>query len=65
MWNLQHALAEFDRAKWRIWKGHIERGIIGLVHLRQWAAAMCFGHLPSLKLAHALTDLRIWSATLN
>ena len=54
----RHALAELDRAKWRIWNGHIERGIIGLVHLRQWAAATCFGHLPSLKkLAHSLTDM--------
>jgi hypothetical protein len=53
-----HALDELDRAKWRFWNGHIERGLIGLVHLRQWAQAQCFDHIPSLKkLEHALSDM--------
>jgi len=53
-----HALAELDRAKWRFWNGHIERGLIGLVHLGQWARAECFEHIPSLKkLENALWDM--------
>jgi hypothetical protein len=52
-----HALAEIDRAKWRLWNGLTERGIIGLVHLGQWAQAECFDHIPSLnKLARTLSD---------
>jgi hypothetical protein len=52
-----HALAEIDRAKWRLWNGLTERGIIGLVHLGQWAQADCFDHIPSLnKLARMLSD---------
>ena len=37
-----HAVAELDRAKWRLWIGHMERGLIALVHLRQWARAPVF-----------------------
>jgi len=52
-----HALAEIDRAKWRLWNGLTERGIIGLVHLEQWAQAKCFAHIPSLnKLSRMLSD---------
>jgi hypothetical protein len=52
-----HALAELERAKWRFWNGHTERGLVGLVHLRQWAHARCFEHIPSLgKLARVLLD---------
>jgi hypothetical protein len=53
-----HALTELDRAKWRLWNGHIEPGLIGLVHLGQWARAECFEHIPSLKkLENALWDM--------
>ena len=53
-----HALDELDRAKWRFWNGHIERGLIGLVHLRQWAQAQCFDRIPCLKkLEHVLSDM--------
>jgi hypothetical protein len=52
-----HALAEIDRAKWRLWNGLTERGIMGLMHLGQWAQAECFEHVPSLnKLARVLSD---------
>jgi hypothetical protein len=53
-----HALAEIDRAKWRLWNGLTERGIIGLVHLGQWAQAPCFDHIPFLEetSAHAFGD---------
>ena len=44
-----HALAELERAKWRFWNGRRKRGLIGLVHLMQWARAQCFDHIPSLK----------------
>jgi hypothetical protein len=44
-----HALAEIDIAKWRLWNGLTERGIIGLVHLGQWAQAECFAHIPFLE----------------
>jgi len=44
-----HALAEIDHAKWRLWNGLTERGIVGLIHLGQWAEARCFEHIPSLK----------------
>src|ERR1035441_6890199 len=39
-----HALAEIDRAKWRLWNGLTHRGIVGLVHLGHWAQARCFEH---------------------
>jgi len=52
-----HALAELDRAKWRLWNGQTERGIVCLVHLGQWAQAKCFEHIPALnKLASKLLD---------
>jgi hypothetical protein len=52
-----HALAQLERAKWRFWNGHTERGLIGLVHLKQWARGHCFEHIPSLgKLARMLLD---------
>jgi hypothetical protein len=52
-----HALAEIDRGKWRLWNGLTERGIVGLIHLGQWAEARCFEHIPSLKkLAHMLLE---------
>jgi hypothetical protein len=52
-----HALAEIDHAKWRLWNGLTERGIVGLIHLGQWAEASCFDHIPSLKkLAHTLLE---------
>ena len=40
---------EIDRAKRRLWNGLTEWGIVGLVHLGQWAQAPCFEHIPSLK----------------
>lgn len=42
-----HALAEIDYAKWRLWNGLTERGIVGLIHLGQWAQAPCFEHIPT------------------
>jgi hypothetical protein len=45
----RHALAEIEHAKWRLWNGLTERGIVGLIHLGQWAEARCFEHIPSLK----------------
>src|SRR5664279_3487623 len=52
-----HALAEIDRAKWRLWNGHTERAIVGLVYLEQWAQAKCFDHIPCLeKFATKLLD---------
>ena len=52
-----HALAEIDRAKWRLWNGLTERGIMGLMHLGQWAQAECFEQIPSWnKLARVLSD---------
>ena len=54
----RHALDELERAKWRFWNGHRIRGLIGLVHLQQWARAQCFNHIPSLKkLENALSDM--------
>jgi hypothetical protein len=44
-----HALAEIGRAKWRLWNGHTERAIVGLVDLGQWAQAKCFDHISGLK----------------
>ena len=45
----RHALAEIEHAKWRLWNGLTERGIVGLIHLEHWAEARCFQHIPSLK----------------
>ena len=43
--------------KWRFWNGQVVRGLIGLVHLRQWAHARCFEHIPALrKLGNLLLD---------
>ena len=54
----RHALDELERAKWRFWNGHRIRGLIGLVHLQQWARAQCFDHIPTLKkLENALSDM--------
>ncbi|MGA3092057.1 MAG: hypothetical protein ABSD75_25910 [Terriglobales bacterium] len=53
-----HALDELDHAKWRFWNGQTERGLVGLVHLRQWAGAHCFDHIPCLKkLENALSEM--------
>ena len=41
-----HALAEIEHAKWRLWNGLTERGIVGLMDLGQWAQAPCFAHIP-------------------
>jgi hypothetical protein len=38
----KHALEELERGKWRFWHGYTERGLIGLVRLKQWAGAKCF-----------------------
>jgi hypothetical protein len=46
-----HALDQLERAKWRFWNGQAERGLIGLVHLRQWARARCFEHIPTTRKA--------------
>jgi uncharacterized C2H2 Zn-finger protein len=52
-----HALDQLERAKWRFWNGQVRRGLSGLVHLRQWAQAHCFEHIPSLrKLGNTLLD---------
>ena len=52
-----HALAEIDHAKWHIWNGLTERGIVGLIDLGQWAQARCFEHIPLLKkLTHTLLE---------
>jgi hypothetical protein len=52
-----YALAEIDRAKWRLWNGHTELGIEALVKLERWAHASCIEHIPSLKkLGHMLLD---------
>ena len=32
-----YALDQLERAKWRFWNGQTVRGLIGLVHLGQWA----------------------------
>jgi hypothetical protein len=53
----RHAVEQLDRMKWRFWNGQVVRGLIGLVHLRQWAHARCFEHIPALrKLGNALLD---------
>lgn len=52
-----HALDRVERAKWRFWNGQVRRGLIGLVHLRKWAQARCFEHIPSMtKLGSGLLD---------
>jgi hypothetical protein len=54
----RHALDQLDRVKWRFWHGQVERGLMGLVHLRQWAQAKCFAHMPTMeKLGKALFDI--------
>ncbi len=35
----RHALDQLERAKWHFWNGQVVRGLIGLVHLGQWARA--------------------------
>jgi hypothetical protein len=53
----KHALTELEHAKWRFWNGSRKKGLIGLVHLRHWALAHCFDHIPALKkLGHALSE---------
>jgi hypothetical protein len=52
-----HALAEIDHAKWRLWDGLTEQGIVNLIHLGQWVEAPCFEQISSLKkLAHTLLE---------
>jgi hypothetical protein len=52
-----HALTELERAKWRFGNVQTARGLIGLVHLGQWARAQCFEHIPALgKLGRMLLD---------
>lgn len=54
----QYALTQIERGKWRFWHGRPERGLIGLVGLRQWAHARCFEHIPAMvKLGTALLDV--------
>jgi hypothetical protein len=54
----RYALDQLGRAKWRFWNGQVVRGIIGLVHLRQWARARSFEHIQALrKLGNALLDM--------
>jgi len=43
----RHALAEIEHAKWCLWNGLTEHGIVGLIHLGHWAEARCFEHIPS------------------
>jgi len=53
-----HALDQLERGKWRFWNGQAVRGIVGLVHLGQWARARSFEHIPALrKLGNALLDM--------
>lgn len=53
----RHALDQLERVKWRFWNGQVVRGLIGLVHLRQWAQARCFEHISALrKLGNSLLD---------
>jgi hypothetical protein len=49
----RHAPAEIERAKWYLWSGLTERGIVGLIHPGHWADARCFEHIPSLKSTRA------------
>ncbi|MHB1674615.1 MAG: hypothetical protein ACYCSP_10230 [Acidobacteriaceae bacterium] len=53
-----HALAEIERAKWRLWNGLAERGIVGLIHLGQWVRAPVLRAHPLLEKAsaHAVGD---------
>lgn len=39
-----HALAQLERAKWRLWNGYTKRGITGLVDLEYWSRVQCFEH---------------------
>lgn len=51
-------LDQLDRIKWRFWHGQVKRGLIGLVHLQQWAHARCFAPIPAMeKLRKALLNL--------
>jgi hypothetical protein len=53
-----HARAQLERAKWRLWNGYTKRGITGLVDLGYWSRAQCFEHiLPLKKVADALLNL--------
>jgi hypothetical protein len=53
-----HALAQLERAKWRLWNGYTKRGITGLVDLEYWSRVQCFEHiLPLKKVADALLNL--------
>ena len=53
----RHALAQLERVQWRFWHGRRQRGLIGLVRLRQWAHAKCLEHIATMgKLGHALLD---------
>ena len=53
-----HALAQLERVKWRFWHGQVERGLTGLVRLRQWTHARCFEHIPTMaKLGRALLEV--------
>jgi hypothetical protein len=53
-----HALAQLERAKWRLWNGYTKRGIPGLVDLEYWSRVQCFEHiLPLKKVADALLNL--------
>lgn len=55
---LGHALVQLERIKWRFWHGQVERGLIGLVHLRQRAHARCFEPIPTMaKLGRALGEV--------
>src|SRR3982750_2188641 len=52
-----HALAQLERVKWRFWHGRTQRGLIGLIRLRQWAHAKCLEHSSTMgKLGNALLD---------
>jgi len=54
----RHALEQLDRIKWHFWHGQVERGLIGLAHLRQWAHARCFAPMPAMeKLGKALLEM--------
>ena len=54
----RHALAQLEGVKWRFWHGRRGRGLIGVVHLRQWAHARCFVYIPAMeKLGTALLDM--------
>ena len=55
---LSHALVQLERIQWRFRHGRKERGLIGLVRLRQWAHARSFAQIPTRqKRGNALLDL--------